>query len=251
MVDWIETHISVIGTGISIGVLIVSLGTFVLLIINAVLIWRYVKETKRQADAATDIARASRAEFEPNVQITLTTSEKRSTSFYRWPPTTKTDKGLIIDNEGNLLIGADFINLSKGVTNFWLELSEFNTCISTMVGKIRLIPNELSWQDISPLTLKPNEIIDGTLIFDLERSFDESQKSFTNLDILNGGYLSISYRTAYPSNLEPFWEYWAYVIDNVVRLDNNEYVLAGNWSNVYRSYVEDFPIRGSSNLENS
>ncbi len=236
MVDWIETYITVIGAGISIGVLITSFGTLILLIINAGFIWRYVKQTKRLADETAVIARASRAEFEPNVQVVFKERVERIGYQNR-----RLISGLIINAEEKLVIDIEFNNLSRNISDFWLEFSKPSTDVITCTGSIKLNPsiwNEYSGQ---PIVLKPKETSPAKLFIDLNSDFNKAGMDVGNYGILKGSLISISYIIVYRNRKEPFYEKVAIEIKDIVTLQTSEKFLIGEWSNVKREYYEEIP----------
>jgi hypothetical protein len=250
MVGWIETYIDLIGTGISIGALIISSFTLVLLVINAILIWHYVKETKRQADATKRLAEDSRAEFKPNVQVVFKEREFKQNGDIL--------KGVYFNIESRLVVEVDFINISKGITAFNLELCPDKTHLSAKRGPAKYrISTDSKIENNPPIILKPKEKTNRFLVFSIGINRNDNIDRLSDIPHLVEHKLTIAYRIKYNaetgSYYEGFCEIFTFNIEKQGKISDPETVLAGEcmgligkWSNVTRTYYKDVPELPSS-----
>jgi hypothetical protein len=204
-----------------------ALGSLVLLAVNALLIYRYVEETRKQAEATYNIMEFNRAEFLPNVQVLFEVEKKEINGVIC--------RGLFCDSEGGIRIPVKYINLSKGVSEFSLNFQDFPTVISTFAGPIRFEISTVNLeQKIGPAILKRAEEFRWYIPFDLKRAFDKSGKDFDDLNILRNSDFSVCYRVEYPGRTEPFSEHWNMVITGLEALGGGGLFLLGTWSTFSR-----------------
>jgi hypothetical protein len=198
------------------------------------------KHAQEQAKLTDELVEISRKDFEPSVQIVFVEKEGLFIAGIKKKEVKTTEKGVLLSlNNEKLRVDANFINLSKGITDFWVEINEFTTLISTVVGNIHLNFNGAFISGGFPITLKPKEKINGFFVFDI---LTEDRYDISNSDIFRSSELDISYRIKYKNgNDEKFSESWAFPIKDVITLVNNEYLLIGEWNGVHRGYFENFP----------
>ncbi len=204
-----------------------ALGSLVLLAVNALLIYRYVEETRKQAEATYKIMEFNRAEFVPNVQVLFDVEERVINGV--------TYRGLFCATDGELRIPVKYINLSKGLSEFSLNFQDFPTVISTFAGNIRFDVSSINMvEKIGPTVLKRAEEFPWHILFDLKRAFDNSGLDFDALYVLNNSDFSVCYRIEYGDETEPFSEIWHMLIEGLKDIDGSGWLLLGNWSTMYR-----------------
>ena len=206
---------------------VAALGSVILLAVNAFLVYWYVQETRKQAEATYNIMKFNRAEFTPNVQVLFDVEEREiDGDIYR---------GLFCSKDGDLKIPVNYINLSKGVSEFTLNFQYFPTAISTFAGNIRFnVPSINMGEKMGPTILKRAEKFQWFIIFDLKDAFDKSELDFNALYVLKNSDFSVCYRIEYGDEKEPFSEIWHMSINGLKDLGSPGWLLLGDWSTMYR-----------------